>query len=184
MSVITTVMFTIQVPLTLLAGWLAKFMVEKQPFGISTTNTRKLFQSFAMFGSAISLFLMTLSDCNLVYSGILLQVLSIFAVFVAGGETMLPYDLTEEYPATIMAIANSFGNLSGIIITSLTGLLLGSQGGSQTRWNTVIYVVIVANIIGGLVFCLIVKAKPINFDSVKGESIEDGGKSEPRKCRH
>ncbi|CAA2962122.1 sialin-like [Olea europaea subsp. europaea] len=173
-SAITTAMFTIQVSLVLLAGWLAKVMVQKRPFGLSKTSTRKIFESAATFGSGSLLLLMIFNDWNLTYVTIDLQLISLMSIFVVGGEMMLPYDLSEEYPATIMAIANSIANMSGMIVTTMTGIILGDQGGSQARWNIIIALIACLDALGGLLFCLLVKAEPIDFDSKrKSNSIKD-----------
>lgn len=160
-------MFSIQVFLIIFIGWLAKEMVKRRPLGMSKTTTRKLFQSIASYGVAIVLFLITFNDCNLVYVGVLLQLVSFLSVFTAGGETMLPYDLSDEYPATIMAIANSVANLSGVTTTVLVSFVLGDQGGSYTRWNIIIYLVAGVNFLGATAFLFLVKAKPIDFTSSK-----------------
>lgn len=163
MSAITTSMFLIQVLLIVFVGWLAKVMVKKHPFGMSKTTIRKLFQSTASFGVALTMFLITFNDCNLIYVAVLLQLCSLFAIFTAGSESILPYDLSDEYPATIMAIANSVANLSAITTTTLAGLILGNQGGSYDRWNILIYLIVGANLIGGSVFVWLVNAEPIDF---------------------
>lgn len=165
-SAITTSMFSIQVFLIVFVGWLAKVMVQRRPFGLSKTSIRKLFQSMASLGMGISLFLLTFNGCNLTIVTILLLTISFLAMFTAGGETMLPYDLSDEYPATIMAIANSIGNVSGITTTALAAFILGgNHGASYDHWNILIYLIAAANLIGGMAFVLLVKAEPIDFSS-------------------
>jgi hypothetical protein len=161
-------MFLIQVVLIVFVGWLAKVFVQKRPFGLDKTGVRKLFQGIASFGVSLGFFLLTFNDCNLVYVAVLLQVCSFFSMFVSGGETMLPYDLSEEYPATIMAIANSVANLSAVTITTLTAIVLGDQGGSFERWNKLIYLIAGVNLIGGICFTCLVKAEPIDFGATRG----------------
>lgn len=164
-------------------GWLANVTIKKRPFDMSKTVIRKLFQGIANYGLAIGYFLLTLNDCNKMFVFCILILTSFLSMFTAGGETMLPYDLSSEYPATIMAIANCIANTSGMITTSVTGLILGDQGGSFARWNIVIYLIAGANFIGGLAFTLLVKAEPIKFkkDSKSDKSgdvdIEKGAKN-------
>lgn len=163
-SFLVTCMFSIQVVLIVFVGWLAKSVVKRRPFGMTKTTIRKMFQGLTSFGTAFLLFLMSFNDCSIVFVGVLLQMTSFVSMFTAGGETMLPYDLSDQYPATIMAIANSVANLSGVTTTVLAGLVLGDQGGSYARWNILIYVIVGANVVGGLAFLLLVKAERINFD--------------------
>lgn len=158
-------MFGIQVCLIVFVGWLAKICVQRRPLGLTKTGCRKLFQGITSFGTALCFFLLTFNDCNLIYVAILLQIVSFLSMFTAGGETMLPYDLSEEYPATIMSIANSVANISGITTTTLAAIVLGDQGGSYHRWNILIYLIAGANLIGGLAFTLLVKAEQIDFDA-------------------
>ena len=176
-SAITTPMFGIQVCLIVFVGWLAKVAVQKRPFDLSKTGVRKLFQGVASFGMALCFFLLTFNDCNLTYVAILLQIISLLSMFTSGGETMLPYDLSEEYPATIMSIANSIANLSGITTPTVAGFVLADEGGSYHKWNMLIYLIVGANVVGGLAFMFLVKAEPIDFAS--GETdVKTGQKSD------
>lgn len=175
-SLITTIMFSLQIALIVFIGWLAKVMIIKKPFGLSKTAIRKLFQSLANWGMAISLILVTFNDCNIIYVAVLLQLMSLLSMFTAGGETMLPYDLSDQYPATIMAIANSVANFSGVTTTYLAGAILGNQSGSYSRWNILMYLIAGANLLGGLAFVLLVKAEPIDFTKSKHrKDIEQQG---------
>lgn len=163
-------MFALQAVLVVFVGWFAKSMVEKRPFNVSKTTIRKCFQGTANFGLAISLILVTFNNCDLIYLGIVLQLVSFLSMFVAGGETMLPYDLSDEFPATIAAVANSVANISGIVTTGLATWIVGKQGGSMTRWHKLIYLYSGANFVGGLAFSIFVKAEPIDSDSSKRKS--------------
>lgn len=149
-------MFTVQVTLVILKGWLAKVMVQKRPYGISKTATRKIFQGMATFVTGSIIVLLVFNNCNITFVTILQPLISFFSIFVAGGEMMLPHDLSDEYPATIMAIANSIANTSGALVTLFTGIVLGDKGGSQARWNTVILTVGAVDIFGGLMFNLLI----------------------------
>ena len=177
-SGITTPMFTIQVVLIVFVGWLAKSAVQKRPLGMGKTSIRKLFQGIASFGLATSLLLFTFNNCNILIVALLLQLASFLSMFTAGGETMLPYDLSSKYPATIMAIANSVANLSAVTTTALAGLILGDQGGSYDRWNLLIYLIAGANVLGGLAFTVLVKAEPIDEDKEAEEEEEEEEKKE------
>ena len=162
-STITSGMFLIQVVLIVFVGWLAKIAVQRRPLGLDKTGVRKLFQGTASFGLAATFFLLTFNNCNLTYVAVLLQIGSLLSMFASGGETMLPYDLSLEYPATIMAIANSFANISAVTTTTVAAIVLGDHGGSFERWNKLIYLIAGVNLVGGLGFIYLVKAEPIDF---------------------
>lgn len=147
-------------------------MVQKRPFGITKTKIRKIFQSIACYGIGFGLVALSLNNCNVILIIVVVQVISFLCMFTAGGETMLPYDLSEKYPATIMAIANSVANLSAVTTTTVTALILGDQGGSYARWNTLIYLIAGANIAGATIFNLIVKAEPIDGTSTSADSTK------------
>lgn len=166
-------MFFIQVILIVFVGWLAKIAVQRKPLGLSKTGVRKLFQGISSFGLGTTFLLLTFNNCNLLYVAILLQIGSLLSMFTSGGETMLPYDLSEEYPATIMAVANSIANLSAATTTTVAAIVLGDQAGSYDRWNTLIYLIAGINIFGGIVFTCLVKAESIDFShNSKGKELK------------
>lgn len=175
-STITTGLFSIQVALVIFVGWLAKVMVQKKPFGLSKTGTRIFFQTISSGGAGLCMFLLTFNDCSLIYTAAFLLLISFAQMFTAGGETMLPYDLTEEYPATIMAIANSVSNTSGICVTLLAGFILGDQGGSYDRWNILIYLISGLLTFGALMFALLIKAESVDFNE---DYVKKEGKNSP-----
>lgn len=121
----------------------------------------------ATFGAALMLFLVTLNNCSLVYVGIAFQILSILTMFVAGGEVVLPYDLSDEFQATIMGIANSVANLSGVTVTYMTAKILGEQGSSADRWHIIINLIAGISLLGGIIFCLLARAENIDFRASK-----------------
>ncbi|CAA2962125.1 inorganic phosphate cotransporter isoform X1 [Olea europaea subsp. europaea] len=170
-SAMTTSMFTTQVVVSFFIGWFNKYMVEKKPFGVSKTFTRKFFESIGTFGSGGLLLLLIFSNCNLTYITVDLLLMDVVSIFTAGGDSILPYDLSEDYPATIVAIANCVANTSGFVVPTVTSLILGDQGGSQTRWNYVIAFIACADLLGGILFCLLVKAERIDFDQKKEKKI-------------
>lgn len=170
-SLITTVMFSIPVTLVPFVGWLAKCMIKDRPFGMSKTAIRRLLQGFASFGVASALTLLMFNGCNLIFVAVSMLLVAFFTIFCAGGEMMLPYDLSEEFPATIMGFANCLANMSGVTLTLFTGQVLANQGGNFARWNIIIGLIAALNFVGGLVFTCFVRAEPLDF----GKSSGGGG---------
>jgi hypothetical protein len=76
---------------------------------------------------------------------------------------MLPYDLSEEYPSTIMAVTTSVAKISPDAVTILTPMVLDGQSGSFDRWNNMIYILTGLNLAGALFFTFVVKAELINL---------------------
>lgn len=179
-SAIISSQLVVQTFLIIGVGWLAKSMVQKRPFGITKTQIRKLFQSIACYGIGFGLVALSFNNCNVTIIVVIIQVISFLCMFTAGGETMLPYDLSEKYPATIMAIANSIANISAVTTTTVTALVLGDQGSSYARWNILIYLIAGANIVGATIFNLIIRAEPIDQsdesqDDVNGNKTNNTG---------
>lgn len=151
---------------------------------ISKTTLRKVMQSFASFGSALSVFLMTQYDCNILFSMSMLLVLSCCIVMGTGGELQIPYDMTSRYPGTLHGMACTL-SVSGWLAPPLIGLILGDQPSSRYRWSLVWYLTAFINLVGGLVFLLFADASPRDFDAATGKHehgfVEEIDKSMGRK---
>lgn len=169
-SLITSSIAVIQITFTVLFSWLAKVVVKKQPFGLSRTCIRRIFQGVANFGQFVCFMMMTFDTCNLIYVSILLQLAAFTMMSLSGGEPMVPFELSGEYMATIVAISNSAANVAGTSITIVTGYVLGDEGSNYKRWNTLFMLVAAANLIGGISFCTMVQSKPIDFNSSRKSS--------------
>lgn len=155
-------------------------------FLLSKTNLRKFWQSLASFGSALSIFLMTRYDCNIIFSMSMLLILSCILVLGTGGELQIPFDMTSKYPGTLHGMACSL-SVSGWLAPPLIGLILGDQPSSRERWNIVWYLTALINLIGGVVFVLFADASPRDFDSPRGSKqrennvIEANDSARPNK---
>lgn len=152
-----------QATLVVFVGWGAQSLIKKRAFNLPKTVWRKIFEAFSSYAVGVALILLTFNNCSIVYVGVVLQFISLLSMFNVGGDAVLPYDLSDEYPATIAAIGNSIANLSGITTTVIAGQILGNQGGSYDRWNLLIRLIGIVNILGGLAFTILVSAKPIIF---------------------
>lgn len=167
----------VQTALIIVVGWFAKTMVKRRPFGLTKTAIRKLFQSTASYGIALCMLLLAFNGCDSLYLNIVLQLLSFLCMFTAGGETMLPYDLSERYPATIMAVANSIANFSASITTTLCSIILGKEDTSYYRWSILMFAISGANFIGASIFNLVVRAEPIDLDDNDAPEISPDTKN-------
>lgn len=149
-----------------ITGYLVNKLVmddEQSVGGLSKTTVRKVMQSCASFGAAITVFLMTRYDCNILFSMSMLLILSCCLVMGTGGELQIPYDMTPKYPGTLHGMACTM-SVSGWLAPPLIGLILGDQPSSRHRWSIVWYSTAVINLLGGLVFVLFADASPRNFD--------------------
>jgi MFS family permease len=161
--------FAIQACFTGLVAYSAKEMVSRRPFGLTKTGVRIIFQSINCFGMALGYLLISFNMGSLELVCCAVMLLSIASMFGSGGEAVLPVDLTTEYAASIMAIANSMANISGIVMPQMVSLLLANHLTSSTRWNHVWWMVCAIMTSGGLVFSLFVKAELQDFNRSRSE---------------
>lgn len=164
MSFVNALVALVQVLASVAIGWLVKYTVAKRPFNLSLTGVRTLFQLATCMGQAITLLMLTFKSCDLVYTSGVLILLSLANMLTAGGESMVPLDMNDKYPATIMAMANCFSCLSAFTISPIKSLFLDDRAGSVSHWNNLIIAIAIVNVAGGLIFWWLVKSDPIDFD--------------------
>lgn len=157
--------FAIQGLFTGLVAWSAKEFVVRQKFGLHKTGVRRLFQGLCNFGMGFAYFLITFNMSSLGVVCGAIVILSVAAMFGSGGEAVLPIDLSQEYSASIMAIANSLANFSGILLPQIVALVLDGQMDNAERWNTIWRIVGSLMVVGGLAFTFGVKAKIQDFSA-------------------
>lgn len=156
-------------------------MVRKS-YGLDKTGVRRIFQGVNSFGMGIAYILMTLCTSSLTMVCGIFILLSVSSMFGAGGEAVTPVDLSIEYSASIMAIANSLANLSGIVLPKVVSFILGNQLDSSERWDFVWWIVGGLSISGGLIYACMVKAEIQEFTTdKKNNGIADGGPPKERK---
>lgn len=140
---------------------MAKEMVVRET--LSKTGVRRLFQGINNFGTAFAYILISfnMGSLGLVCGAVIF--LAVSSMFGAGGEAVLPIDLTTEYSASIMAIANSTANLSGIVLPPIVSFLLDGQLSDSQHWNYVWWFLSGVMILGGLAFGCFVEADVQDF---------------------
>lgn len=157
-----------QLTLVTFVGWAAKVLVNNETFGLSRTKWRKIFQGASNFLMALMYFSLPFVGNQLWLAVVLMYSICFFWMLGAGGESMVPYDLSERYPATIVGVAQSFSVLSGFLVPSLCSVILGNENTDETRWNLMFNLLACALTFGGFVFVCVVKAKPF----LPGEKVE------------
>lgn len=172
--------FAIQAVFTGAVAYVANQMVVNKQFGLNKTGIRRLFQGINCFGMSLAYLLISfnMGSLNLACGAVIL--LSVSSMFGAGGEAVLPLDLTTEYSASIMAIANSVANMSGIVLPPMVLLFLANQPTSSENWNHAWWFVSAIMAGGGLMFTLVVRAKIQGFNEgkkVKKQEADVGAES-------
>lgn len=137
-GILNGINFALQAIFTGLVAFTAKEMILRRTFGLSKTGVRKLFQIINNIGMASAYLIISFNinhSLPVVCCAVIL--LSISSMFGSGGEAVLPVDLTAEYSASIMAIANSVANLSGILLPKVVEIILDGNLESSTHWTIV-----------------------------------------------
>lgn len=139
--------------LTIKKGWLTKL------------NSRKLFESIALFGSGGCLMLITFVGCNENIICVLMIMSAICYAAISGGDNVIVCDLSTNHSGSIYGITNAVGSLPGFLAPILVGLILSIEESIKT-WN---YIFIISGLIafmGGIVFILFASVDPIeNLDN-------------------
>lgn len=162
----------LQMTLSTLIGWLAGVLVKRRSFGLSCTKWRKIFQGTSNFMMALAYFAIPFAGSNFPMVITLIMVIFFFWLFGVGGESMVPYDLSTRYPATIYGFAHSFSVLAGVCMPLLCGLMLNNDGADPPGWNRLFFLIGSVCTFGGLVFCLVLRSKPFLPGEIEPKSTD------------
>jgi len=152
--------YCMQMVLITFVGWLAKYLVGGRVFGFGVTRWRKIFQGGSNLIMAVAFILLATIHPGIELASFLLILVCFSWMLGAGGESMVPYDLSNKYPASIVAFTHSVSISSGLYVPTLCGLILGEDTDNPNRWSILYNLLGGSLILGGLVFCLVLKAKP------------------------
>lgn len=149
-----------QMFLVTFVAWIAKVVIHNETLGLTKTKWRKIFQGSSNFILAFVYLALSVTGQRLWLATCLFLVVFFAWMLGAGGEAMVPYDLSAKYPATIVGIAQSIASLAGLMVPSVCGFVLGEDMSNLNRWNYLFQLISAALGIGGLVFVFVLKAKP------------------------
>lgn len=172
-SAITSGGCLMQAILITFIGWAAKTLVNNRTFGLSQTKWRKIFQGASNFGMASIYFVLPLLNPSLELVAFLIMFVFLAWMLGAGGESMVPYDLSYRYPATIFGFGHSIGVLSGLFVPWVSSLILGEESTNFERWNNLFWLIGGLLTLGVLVFALFLKSKPF-LPGEKAAKLESG----------
>ncbi|KAI5698092.1 hypothetical protein M8J75_001563 [Diaphorina citri] len=117
------------------AGCLSDFIVERQWF--SMTLTRKIFATAASMGPAVGIILASYSGCNKVLAVMFFAIGMGFMGFYYPSIRINSLDLSPNYAATLMAIVNGLGAVSGIFSAPLIGIM--TPNSTMSEWRLVFW---------------------------------------------
>lgn len=127
-------------------GLLADHIVARRL--ASKTLIRKAFQAASVLGSSLCLLAIPLfqSSSSITVIALLLLLMLVFGLNI-GGDIPIVIDMTEHYPATIFAIANSICSACGFIVPLFTGFVLDDHAAEPGRWTFVFLMAVLVNCI-------------------------------------
>ncbi|KAL5279702.1 hypothetical protein ACFFRR_003980 [Megaselia abdita] len=106
---------------SLWSGYLSDVLINKGILGI--TMSRKLFTCIAAIGPAIFMVAASYAGCDKTIVVVLFTIcMGLMGAFYAGMK-LNPLDLSPNYSATLMAITNGIGSITGIVTPYLVGAL-------------------------------------------------------------
>lgn len=156
--------YALQGVLTFHIVWLSNELTSKKPYGMTKPIVRRLFQCGCSFGMAAAYLLITFDLTSLNVSLWAVILLALTNIMQSGADSILPYDLSPTYSATIMGVANSFANSAGVILPKIHKAFVGNDVYNLNKWAVFFYTVggLIAS--GGVIFILMVKAQVQQFD--------------------
>lgn len=159
-SLIGSIGSIIQLTCITFVGWSALYVVQNNVCGLSKTKWRKIYQGLSNFGMAGVYLIMATADPSFDMIVILLLLVYTFWMLGSGGESLVPYDLSIKYPATVFGISHSLGVLSSVVVPLVSDLILNGDDTSKENWNFILLLISGACFVGGLAFVFILRPKP------------------------
>lgn len=152
-GIINSIIYILCVISSPIVGAVSTQMVETRAFGMTRLQTRKFFQSTAVFGQAVCFMSLPLIGCNkTLVLGLLYTQIILFS-FVNGGEVQLPSELSLDFAGTIFAIGNCVGSSTGFLVPRVHSLIV-KHSRSRSEWNVYFYIAAVVTFAGGLIFLI------------------------------
>lgn len=142
---------------------------------LSRTNWRKLFETIARVGLALSTGLVPLMSNNPSAIISLLLLGNFFHGFNAGGSHPIIGEMSRNFPATIFAIITAFTNLTAAFVPVLVGVIidLNIEGLEEhTKWGFIFCTVAALTGISALVFVVFASAErqPWDYEDTRSSS--------------
>ncbi|XP_053207125.1 putative inorganic phosphate cotransporter isoform X1 [Panonychus citri] len=152
----------------LISGPMARWVIGKKWF--SRTVTRKIFESIALFGTALCLGIIP-SLGNRPDVIIIVLIASMFCNgFTIGGDTPIVMEMAPHLVGTAFGFANTLGCASGFIAPVIIASIIDEQVHSQSLWNTTFYTFAGLQMIGAFSFLTFATTKPQPWGTVETPS--------------
>ncbi|XP_055864600.1 sialin-like isoform X1 [Biomphalaria glabrata] len=134
---------------SLLVGVVADVVRERRC--MSTTVTRRVFQSISFLGMALCMVSVGQLECEQRYIAVVLICLcTVFMSFNRGGYLVNHLDLAPSYAGILFAFTNTVGTVPGMVAPIIAGALTPNK--TSEEWNHVFYVCAGLTTLGAVVY--------------------------------
>lgn len=140
----------------------------------------------ACFGTASCLSLIPWAGCDTNLVMLILLSGNFFLGVNAGGDVPVPGEMTTHFPATIYAIGNMFGCITGFVVPYVIGVILESGSGDlMYLWSKVFYLSAVIAVFGALIFIAFADARKQGWDVIPDDQcvLDDFEQNNPLQRR-
>lgn len=147
----------------LFAPPLASMLISR--LGWRRLIVRKLFQSLALFGPALSLGLIPFIENNhILVIYLLVQAMTMYGFFTAGEWTIVS-EYAPNFAGTLFGIGNILAFSMGVVAPYLVGIILDNvDEATQSQWNKIFIITVAIYLIGGFVFLFLATDKQQSWD--------------------
>lgn len=145
---------------------------------LSRTNTRKAFTGMGLLVCCISFCIVPSAGCNTILIMILLVISISSYGLTAGGDMIIPAEMSRMYPSTIYSLCNTWANVAGTVTPIAIGSVLNKAtdgSGLKQQWDMVFYSVAILVTVTTFVFVVWTSAEyqdDIDCCCRKGESVK------------
>ncbi|KAL1117414.1 hypothetical protein AAG570_004740 [Ranatra chinensis] len=152
------------------SGALSDFLLSRKLFTV--TVLRKIFTTLASVGPALGVILASYAGCEQAAVATLFTVGMAFMGFFYPSLKVNALDLSPNYAATLMAIVNGIGAISGIITPTLIGYL--TPNATLLEWRVVFWINFAVIIITNIIYVIVGSAEVQPWNNPSQVATDEG----------
>ncbi|KAL7740445.1 hypothetical protein ACLKA6_013238 [Drosophila palustris] len=133
---------------TIIAGWLADWLIRTEKMSINLA--RKLFTFISAALPGAFMVAASYAGCDKALVVALFTISMLTMGFYYSGQKLTPLDMSPAYSGTIMAITNGLGSLSGLLSPPIVGAL--TPNATLNEWRVVFWLGFVILVLSAIVF--------------------------------
>jgi len=147
---------------------------------LTTTETRKVFNSFGLLLPGLFLVMAGLVGCDQVVVVVLICLATCFNGCVYPGYNSNHVDLSSRYAGVLMGLSNSFATIPGFLAPAVVGILTENNN-TKGQWQVIFMIAAFVYCIGALIYVILGSGKEQEWNKVDEENsylIVDDSKSD------